>query len=220
MLPKYRKNGYLGGEPFPASRSPLKTYLLCLAYVTALFFVVRLGFLGLTWSNLAEASVNDILKALYIGFRFDARIAAIITFPIGLALTIPVFARNLHKNIDLVTVAYFLIFLPIIAIYIADFGHYLYLGIRINAYVFDLLKDFHVAVLMLWQSYPIIWILLLLLVLSFIAAWFMGGSLFDFGYCANWCWTYCYSHCHLYVCCFRFNHSNFTIDLVCHHYDI
>ena len=177
MLPKYRKNGYIGGEPFPASRSPFKTYLLCLAYVTALFFIARLGFLGLTWPNLAEASVNDILKALYIGFRFDARIAAIITFPIGLALTVPFFARNLHKNIDLITVAYFLIFLPIIAIYIADFGHYLYLGIRINAYVFDLLKDFQVAVLMLWQSYPVVWILLLLLLLSFSAAWFMGRLL-------------------------------------------
>ena len=166
MLSNYRQNGYLGGEPFPASRSPFKTYLLCLAYVLALLFVARLAFLCLTWPNLAEASVNNILKALYIGFRFDARIAAIVTFPIGLALTIPAFARNLHKHTKIISLFYFLIFLPLISIYIADFGHYLYLGIRINAYVFDLLKDFQVAVLMLWLSYPVIWISLLLLILT------------------------------------------------------
>ena len=160
-------NGFLAGEPFPNFRSPFRTYLLCLAYLLGLLFILRLAFLIFIHGSLDGVSISETIKALYIGFRFDARIAAIITLPVGICLTIPALTRAMPKQAKLVGGFYFAVFLVLITTYISDFGHYSYLGIRINAYVFDLLRDFEVAALMVWQSYHVIPLLLLLLVSSF-----------------------------------------------------
>ncbi|MBQ4132160.1 MAG: sulfatase-like hydrolase/transferase [Desulfovibrionaceae bacterium] len=148
--------GFFGGEPFPKYRSPFCSYLLCLGFVLLLLFLFRLAFLAFIADSLAGVSPQDILKALYIGFRFDARIAAGITLPIGILLTIPCFKRWLMAHLGLISGFYFFLFLLLILIYMGDFGHYLYLKTRLNAYVLDLLKDFQVAVDMVWQSYPVI----------------------------------------------------------------
>lgn len=171
---KHRKfDGFLGGEPFPNFRSPFYTYLLVLGYVLALLFILRLAFMIYVYPGLEDAGLSETIKALYIGLRFDARIAAIITFPIGLCLTIPKLTRKLPQYLRLLTVLYFFIFLLLILAYIADFGHYAYLGIRLNAYIFDLMEDLQVAVLMMWQSYPVIPLMILLLVAALACAWIM-----------------------------------------------
>jgi len=168
---------FIQGEPFPNFRSPFRTYLICLAYVLGFLFLLRLAFLVFVHESLNQATAYEIVKALYVGFRFDARIAAIITFPIGLCLTIPPLKRALPKHIPLAAAFYFLVFLLLILTYMADFGHYSYLGIRVNAYVFDLLRDFDVAVTMVWQSYPVIPLLLLLLVSALVCALIMAKIL-------------------------------------------
>src|SRR5690606_7206614 len=38
------------------------------------------------------------------------------------------------------------------------FGHYAYLGVRINATVFNFLKDAQISAGMVWQTYPVVWI--------------------------------------------------------------
>lgn len=156
--------------------SPFKTYILFLAATFALFFLARLLFLVYALGDLRaadNASASDIIHALYIGFRFDARLAAIITFPLGLLFTLPRGAILLGKCLRPIVFGYFLIFLLIIFAYVADFGHYLYLGLRINAFVFDLLRDFQVAVLMLWQSYPLLPIVFGILALTGLCTFFI-----------------------------------------------
>ena len=149
-------NGFLAGEPFPSYRSAFCTWLLCLGFVLLLLLLFRLAFLVYIADKLADVSLRSIARALYIGLRFDARIAAGVTLPIGILLTIPGLKRWLMGHIRPVCIFYFFIFLLLFLVYVADFVHYAYQGIRLNAYVLDLLKDFHVAVDMLWQSYPVI----------------------------------------------------------------
>lgn len=45
-------------------------------------------------------------------------------------------------------------------LYIIDFGHYAYLGVRINATVLRYLDDAQISRQMLWESYPVLWIVL------------------------------------------------------------
>lgn len=161
-------NGFIFGEPFPKYRSPFPTYLLCLGFVLLLLLLFRLAFLIYISSALSDASLSGIGKAMYIGFRFDARIAAGATLPVGLFLTVPCLTRWLIKHVRIFTVFYFFIFLGLILIYMIDFGHYAYLGIRLNAYIFDLLKDFQVAADMVWQSYPVV-LLSIVLILGALA---------------------------------------------------
>lgn len=167
--------GKTGQRLLSGQLSPFKTYILFLLATLSLLFLARLLFLAYVFGDLhkaSNASASDIIYALYLGFRFDARLAAIITFPLGLLLTLPRGPALLGRLLRPISLGYFLVFLVIISTYVADFGHYLYLGLRINAFVFDLLRDFQVAMLMLWQSYPLLPIALGVLALSALCAFF------------------------------------------------
>src|SRR5690606_14110409 len=59
----------------------------------------------------------------------------------------------------------------LLMIYIVDFGHYAYLGVRINATVFRFLEDAQISTDMVWQTYPVVWITLGWLLTS-VLAWF------------------------------------------------
>lgn len=164
-----------GHRLFAGQLSPFKTYIFFLFATLALLFLARLLFLAYVFGDLHNAdnaSASDIIYALYLGFRFDARLAAIVTFPLGLLLTLPRGAAWLSNWLRPISFVYFLIFIVVITGYVADFGHYLYLGLRINAFVFDLLRDFQVAVLMLWQSYPLLSVAFGILALSALCAFF------------------------------------------------
>ncbi|MDH1683928.1 LTA synthase family protein, partial [Pseudomonas chengduensis] len=46
----------------------------------------------------------------------------------------------------------------VLLVYIIDFGHYAYLGVRINATVLRFLEDAQISTDMVWQTYPVVWI--------------------------------------------------------------
>ncbi|MCY1411887.1 choline-sulfatase [compost metagenome] len=48
----------------------------------------------------------------------------------------------------------------VLFIYIIDFGHYAYLGVRINATVLRFIEDAQISSGMVWQTYPVVWITL------------------------------------------------------------
>lgn len=138
--------------------SALRLYLYVLGYMVAVLLLFRLAFWAVIAPDMAAAFSMDALKAFYIGFRFDARIAALFTLPLGVALCIPLLAEALHRHARLVTFIYAPLFFLLIVVYAADFGFYAYLGNRVSRLLFELLADFQVAVEMVVQSYPIVWI--------------------------------------------------------------
>lgn len=136
--------------------SPLAVYLACFIYILLLFFLFRSLFLLMAASNLVGASAPELWQALSVGMRFDARIAALLTLPLGLALAVPPVARRLRFRP--VFFVYLLPMLAVVVLHVADLGFYQYLGARLDITVVDLLKDFAISTSMVWQSYPVVWI--------------------------------------------------------------
>lgn len=138
--------------------SPLAVYLLCLSYTVLVLFLFRIIFAAVAGSNLASAPLSEFWQALYIGFRFDARLAALVTLPLGGVLAVPALARRL--TFRLVCLVYALPLFALLVVYALDMGFYAYLGVRLDITILDLLKDFAVSATMVWQTYPVVWILL------------------------------------------------------------
>src|SRR5690606_35437429 len=109
---------------------------------------------------------------LSIGLRFDLRLAILVLLPVAVLAWLP--RWNLTRVIVLRWIArvYLAVALAaLLMIYIVDFGHYAYLGVRINATVFRFLEDAQISTGVGWQTYPVVWIPLGWLLTS-VLAWF------------------------------------------------
>ena len=111
-------------------------------------------------------SVADAIPSFLMGMRFDLRWVSILLAPLLLAGSFPrlsPFRSSKHRRfwiIYLVVMSSLLLFF-----YGADFGHFDYVETRLNASALNFIEDFTISMRMLWQSYPLFWILLLLSVL-------------------------------------------------------
>ncbi len=129
---------------------------IALAALRGIFFV---GFSGLAPSTLG--TVEAVPETLGIGLRFDLRLAILLMLPIALLAWLPVW--NLTRSHVLRWVARLYLALAlgaVLLVYIIDFGHYAYLGVRINATVLRFLEDAQISTDMVWQTYPVVWITL------------------------------------------------------------
>ncbi|KEZ73534.1 sulfatase, partial [Pseudomonas syringae pv. syringae FF5] len=96
---------------------------------------------------------------LGIGLRFDLRLALLILLPIALLLWLPGWNLISVRALRWLARGYLIVALAILTmIYIVDFGHYAYLGVRLNASVLRYLEDAQISRDMLWQTYPVLWI--------------------------------------------------------------
>jgi phosphoglycerol transferase MdoB-like AlkP superfamily enzyme len=139
-------------------------YLFCFLVVFRLIF-----FLFFFSSTIKEPGV--IARAWYLGLKFDMRLALILMIPMAL---IAVAARDrLFGTAALRRTNFwyfFIVYLLLTLFYVIDLGHYSYLGIRLEPSVTRFLATGERATnaRMLWESYPVLWGLLgmvLLLVL-------------------------------------------------------
>ena len=132
-------------------------YLACFTYTLLVFFLFRIAFAVAAANNLAGANAAELWQALYIGFRFDARLAALVTLPLGGVLAVPALARRM--TFRLVCLVYAVPLFMLVALYAVDMGFYAYLGVRLDSTLLDLLKDLTESMAMVWQSYPVVWII-------------------------------------------------------------
>ena len=98
----------------------------------------------------------DLAHAFYLGLKFDARLAAIVSFPLLF------FSSAAYTAIAEVLLA---------ILYAADFGCYAYIHQRLNAEVLELLRNPIISLHMVWESYHVVWLALgVILVLSLMVA--------------------------------------------------
>jgi len=84
----------------------------------------------------------DLAHAFYVGLKFDARLAAIVSLPL----------------LFFSSTAYVVIVETILAIlYAADFGCYAYIRQRLNAEVLEFLRNPIISMHMVWESYHVVW---------------------------------------------------------------
>jgi phosphoglycerol transferase MdoB-like AlkP superfamily enzyme len=139
----------------------LHYWLGATATLFALFALLRVVFFFGYSGFDANALIDNeaVRKTLGIGFRFDLRLAILVMLPLALLAWIP--RWNLITSRLLRWIARLYIFAALgalLLIYIIDFGHYAYLGVRINATVLRFIEDAQISRDMVWQTYPVIWI--------------------------------------------------------------
>lgn len=134
--------------------------------VALLFFVVQVifrlvFFLFFTdFSDNEAASAAALAKAWWIGLRFDARLAVLLTLPL-LLLMLPKLHLLEKPWAQKVAAAYVLLAALLLSLFcVVDLGHYAYLGIRMDSTVIRFFDDIAISSSMIWESYPVVWITL------------------------------------------------------------
>lgn len=144
---------------------------------TGLIFLILMTFcrLGLYLFFSSQGhSFSQVLSSFWLGLRFDLRITCLVMLVMLVLASIPLF--NPFKQpyaktgwLLILGVAAF----AIIFFYALDFGHYAYLRQRLNASVLNYLEDAAISMEMVWQSYPVIWIILGLATATFLLIWLL-----------------------------------------------
>lgn len=134
----------------------VRIYLKFLLFLWLSAVAMRIGFLLWQWESLSNFEWDDIIKAFYIGIRFDGRIATFFSLPLLVCIFTPFLSKFFDKTRPFLLAFYAIFFFVYVVIYVVDFAHYAYLQTRLNFSAIGLLEDGREALGMMWQTYPII----------------------------------------------------------------
>lgn len=119
---------------------------------------LRLAFWLSFRSLAAQVPAQELLQGLYLGLKFDLRLALFIGVPpllLGWLRWLDPARRNGATRLWL---GYFVAIQALVLfLYLVDFGHYGYVRARLNASVVEHLFPLSVSLHMAWESYPIVW---------------------------------------------------------------
>ncbi|MCK9984948.1 MAG: hypothetical protein AzoDbin1_01420 [Azoarcus sp.] len=130
---------------------------------TALFFIVFALLRGAFLIGFADFDAmggigsERIVEAVGIGLRFDLRLAILMMLPVALLAFLPRANLVRCRAVRGLSRLYLgLAILLVLLLYVLDFGHYDYLGLRINSTILRFLGNTDISAGMLWQSYPVL----------------------------------------------------------------
>ena len=141
-------------------------YFLLLVLLRILFFLIFN-------SESDPYTLGSLIKAVLIGIRFDLRLAIMVNIPQMIFCALPivnVIYSIWVRRISNLYIYLFTVFL--LLFYSVDIGHYSYLDRRVDVSVLRFLDNPEISAQMVWESYPVIIILIFLLFI------FIGFKLF------------------------------------------
>jgi len=148
------------------------------AGVTALFFLIFVALRAVFYFGFSEVGQTlhpdpgTLYETLYIGIKFDLRLALILSLPVFLLTWLPRYNVLRSAAVRKLARGYIAVALLVtLLMYIIDFGHYTYLGTRMNSTVMRFFEDLSISANMMWESYPVIWITLAWLLTTAAAIW-------------------------------------------------
>ncbi len=113
--------------------------------------------------------LGELLTSFYLGLKYDLRLILVIILPLFLIAWIKPLNPVTSKSARTGWLSYLsLAFAVTVFYYFADFIHYSYLHKPLDASVLRFADDLFISVKMMWQSYPVIWMLLALGALTFV----------------------------------------------------
>ena len=131
-------------------------YLLLLVLLRIIFFLI-FNFESETYT------LGSLVKALLIGIRFDLRLAVLVNIPLMIFCAMPIVNVVRSKWVRRISDLYIYLFTGLLLLfYSVDMGHYSYLGRRVDISVLRFLDNPQISAQMVWESYPVIIILILL----------------------------------------------------------
>ena len=106
-------------------------------------------------------AVLDLWPSFWLGLKYDLRWIAFILFPIAVFSIYPKFSPFHSQRLKKFWTAYLgILTLLVLFFYGADFGQFAYINARLNADALIFAEDPQESLQMVWQSYPVIWILI------------------------------------------------------------
>jgi len=142
-------------------------------FTVALFFFLLMLLLRIAaWVAFAPPGLHaaDALKSFWLGFRFDAReVGVVCLLLLLLGSLLDPFTRKAGKMVMFSVLCIFLI--ALIVLYVFDFLHFRYLLQRLNASALSFLEDAKISGTMVWQTYPVIRIVLGMLAAFIVLFW-------------------------------------------------
>lgn len=136
-----------------------------LTFVCVILWIYRLATWRWVYYDSVAEETDNLWTSLYIGSKFDIRLALFCLAPVILLSLIfhtQYFRTPKWAKFNTYYLGTVLTLLNLF--YVFDIGNYLYLKERINASVLSFLTNPLISGQMMWESYPIIWILLTLTV--------------------------------------------------------
>src|SRR5215218_1008559 len=104
---------------------------------------------------------SDLFPTFFLGLRYDLRWISVILMPIIIASLIPEFSPFFSKRNKKIWTWYLaVVTFVIIFFFAADFGAFSYNRTRLGASALNFVQDPGISAKMLWESYPIFWMLL------------------------------------------------------------
>ena len=108
-----------------------------------------------------STGVLELLPSFWLGLKYDLRWIAFILFPIALFSLYPKFSPFYSEWLKKFWTIYLgIITLLVLFFYGADFGQFAYINARLNADALIFAEDPQETLQMVWQSYPVVWILI------------------------------------------------------------
>jgi phosphoglycerol transferase MdoB-like AlkP superfamily enzyme len=137
----------------------VKLFMIFILIFTVFRFATFLAF------RPADLSFSDLIPSFLLGIRYDLRWIAIILLPIVFISLLP----RLSPFYSLQNKKWWTWYLALVTFFVffffaADFGNFSYNNTRIDAGALNFYEDSKIAMQMLWQTYPMTWMVLGLVV--------------------------------------------------------
>lgn len=119
-----------------------------------------------------EAQAGALLPSFWLGLRYDLRWICLVLLPIVILSLRPQYSPFYSRRNTRAWTAYLaLATFGFIFFFAADFGCFSYNKTRLNASALNFAEDPGISAAMLWESYPMVWLLLALLVAVLLLRW-------------------------------------------------
>ena len=119
-----------------------------------------------------EEQVVNIIPSFLLGLRFDLRWISLMLLPIVVASLYPAYSPfHSGRNTRLWTWYLAAVTFIVIFFFAADFGCFSYNKTRLNASALNFAEDPLTSAIMMWESYPIVWMLLALFLAVLALKW-------------------------------------------------
>ncbi len=139
----------------------LRFLLIFIVSLTLLFVLMRVAFYIAFDDPQSQISMSDFLYSMWIGLRFDLRMSVIMTLPLFFLGWIKWLSPFKYTYMRYFWLLLLVIPFAVMALfYIVDFGHFAYLNSRIDFSALRFLENMAISSQMVWESYPVVWIML------------------------------------------------------------
>ena len=156
-------------------------FLRIILFNFLILFALRVVFyLKYAPEDLGIMNLKEIVWAFYLGGKFDLRLILLTMTPFLFFSKIS-FLDPLNREKGALFWTRFFVFTMglILVSYMVDFGTYSYLSARVNSTLLKFLKNPLISLEMVWQSYPVLWILFGLLSFLFFYKFFVMKKVFS-----------------------------------------